>query len=121
MPVREINLDDDPANQKMLDAFKQVTMHQFWKKVKGNVKSSGDAEDKKDAGVLLKQFNLGLGKVLDKFDNAFPDPGPMKKYAAELEKIYRDYDKKVDAADLNANFKRSLNIAIELLEKETNR
>ncbi|HEX4000392.1 MAG TPA: hypothetical protein VHX65_17710 [Pirellulales bacterium] len=121
MPKVEINLDEDPANQKIFIAFKKVSMHQFWKKAKGSIKVSGDADDKKDANQLIKQFNLGLGKVLDKFDNCFPDPAQMKKYSGELEKIFRNYEKKVDESEIGGNFKRSLDIAIELLEKEMNR
>ncbi len=36
----EVNLED-PTAQKMFEAFKKLTMHQFWKKVKGAVKEQG--------------------------------------------------------------------------------
>ncbi len=121
MPIVEVNFDDDPANQKMYDAFKKMTMRQFWKKIKGAVKASGDAEEKADFIKLYKSFDMGLGKILDKFDKAFPEEAKMKKHVSELEAIYKNYEKKVDDSEVNQNARMGLSGAIEKLQVETKR
>lgn len=112
---------DDPSAQKMLDAFKKMSMHQFWKKVKAGIKALGTAEEKAAFNKLYKSFDMGLGKILDKFDNCFPDPAEMKKYASQLDKIFSDYEKKVDNSDVDTKARMGLSGCIGKLDAEVKR
>jgi hypothetical protein len=117
----EVDFEGDPANQKMFESFKKVTMHQFWKKVKSGIRAAGDAEEKAEFNKLYKSFDMGLGKILDKFDKCFPDPAEMKKYAGQLDKIFSDYDKKIDKVDLNTKSRMGLSGCLAKLDTETKR
>jgi len=115
------NFDGDPAAQKMFDVFKKMSMHQFWKKIKAGIKAAGDKDEKEEFNKLYKSFNMGLGKILDKFDDAFPDPADVKKIAAQLEKIFNDYDKKIDNSDVDRKAAMGLSGAIAKLDTEAKR
>lgn len=113
--------DLDPETQKMCEVFGKVTMHQFWKKVKAALKNSGDKEEQAAFKTLYKQFNLDLGKWLDKFDDAFPDEKEMKKYVPKLEGIFKEYRKLAEESEINGAAGMALEGAIDKLETEMKR
>ena len=119
MPVTD--LDIDPKDQKMHDAFKKLTMHQFWKKVKGGAKATGDADEKAEFNKLYKTFNMGLGKILDKYDKAFPEIAEMKKHSGLLKTIIAKYTKQTDESDIPQKTRMALSGTLDILMNEVKR
>lgn len=119
MPLQELDLD--PETQKMCQIFAKESMHDFWKKTKSRLKNAGSKEQQAEFKALYKQFNLNLGKVLDKFDEAFPNEKEMKKYVPKLESIFKEYLKLTEESPIDGQAGGTLEAVIELLEKETKR
>lgn len=109
----------DPSQMKMFQAFENLTLHQFWKKVKASVKPKGEKEELAEFNALYKSFNMGLGKVLDKFDKAFPDQSAMNSQVGALNKIFNEYRKKIEKSDFNKSM--ILDGAMDKLEAEVTR
>ncbi len=64
---------------------------------------------------------MNLGKILDKFDKAFPEESEMKKHTSQLDTIFKSYEKKIDDAEVDQKSAMLLAGTVDKLDAEVKR